>query len=385
MKILGIIVEYNPFHNGHILHIKKAKELINPDITIAIMSSSFVQRGEPAIIDKWTRSKLAINYGVDLVIELPFVYSVQSADYFAKGAIKLLKEAGVTDLCFGSETGNIEEFILVSKAIYQNEQMYQSLVKQAMNQGLRYPDACNQALHKITGHQIKTPNDLLGLAYVKEVMKYHDPIQLHCIKRTNDYHSNTLQQISSATSIRNALKNKQDVSFCLPQSTLYQTMPLFYLEDFFPYLKYRILLSSSEQLSNLHLVEEGLEHLMKTKIIEADNMTEFISLLQSKRYTKTRIQRMLIHVLMNNTKQEIQEAMDVDYIRILAMNQNGKNYLNKWKKTCSFHLISNFSSYQHPALTLEQKATNLLSFLLKETQDTFIKNEYQNFPYIKKE
>ena len=132
MKVLGIIVEYNPFHNGHIYHIEKAKEITQCDYTIAVMSSSFVQRGEPAIIDKWTRSELAIQYGVDLVIELPFVYSVQSADYFAKGAIFLLNAIGVTDICFGSEIGDIHTFIHIATAIQEHQDQYDQLVKENM-------------------------------------------------------------------------------------------------------------------------------------------------------------------------------------------------------------------------------------------------------------
>lgn len=124
VTVLGLIVEYNPFHNGHIYHIQKAKELINPDYTIAVMSSSFVQRGEPAIMDKWTRSKIAVENGIDLVIELPFVYACQSADYFAKGAIDLLNAVGVTDLCFGSEEGHIETFISIASTIKNNNTEY---------------------------------------------------------------------------------------------------------------------------------------------------------------------------------------------------------------------------------------------------------------------
>ena len=133
MKILGLIVEYNPFHQGHLYHLNKAKELINPDITIVIMSSHFVQRGEPAISDKWTRAKVAIKNGVDLVIELPFVYSVQSADYFAKGAIEVLHKLNVTDIVFGSESGNIDVFKDIALTIKNNPNGYNTLVKQQLN------------------------------------------------------------------------------------------------------------------------------------------------------------------------------------------------------------------------------------------------------------
>ena len=215
MKVLGIVVEYNPFHNGHIYHINKAKELVNPDYTIAVMSSSFVQRGEPAIIDKWTRSELAIQYGVDIVVELPFIYSVQSADYFAKGSIELLNAIGVTDLCFGSEDGNIDTFIDIAKAIKENEEHYNNLVKTYMNQGLRYPDACNQSLNDILGKEIRTPNDLLGLSYVKEIIFNNYKMTPHCITRTNDYHGNELSVVASASAIRNAIRNNENISLSL--------------------------------------------------------------------------------------------------------------------------------------------------------------------------
>lgn len=172
MKILGLIVEYNPFHQGHLFHLNRAKEIINPDITIIVMSGHFVQRGEPAISDKWTRANVAIKNGIDLVIELPFVYSVQSADYFAHGAIELLAKMNVTDIVFGSENGDINIFTDIAYTIKRNKSQYNHLVKQQMNLGLRYPDACNQALSILMNKTITTPNDLLGLAYVKEVIDH---------------------------------------------------------------------------------------------------------------------------------------------------------------------------------------------------------------------
>ena len=211
MKILGIIVEYNPFHTGHLYHLQKAKEMVKPDLTIAIMSGNYVQRGEVAIIDKFKRSELAIKYGVDLVIELPFAYVCQSADYFCKGAIDLLYHIGITDLVFGSECGDIDTFKEIAYAIKNHPNEYDQYVKAAMKKGLRYPDACNQALSLLLNKSIKTPNDLLGLGYVKEVIENDYPITLHCIKRSNDYHDTTLTKIASATALRKALKEKQDV------------------------------------------------------------------------------------------------------------------------------------------------------------------------------
>lgn len=380
MKILGLIVEYNPFHRGHLYHLNKAKELIKPDITIIVMSSHFVQRGEPAISDKWTRAQVAIKNGIDLVIELPFVYSVQSADYFAHGAVELLAKMNVTDIVFGSENGDITTFKDIAKTIKNNQITYDELVKQQMNLGLRYPDACNQALSTLMNKTVTTPNDLLGLAYVKEVVDHDYPIKLHCIKRTNDFHSLEIETISSASAIRHALKNKIDITdqFCNYQD--YQEF--YFFDDYFIYLRYKLLTTSSQELKNIHLVDEGIENLLKEKIITCNNMEELIASLTSKRYTRSRIQRMLIHILMNNTKEFVLNAMNLDYIRILKMNSTGQGYLNKLKKSCEYRLVTNFSSYQHPALDLEFKATKLLSCLSNDPQH-LIELEYKSIPITK--
>ncbi|MCD7894017.1 MAG: nucleotidyltransferase [Erysipelotrichaceae bacterium] len=377
MRILGLIVEYNPFHYGHVYHIHKAKELVQPDLTIAVMSSSFVQRGEPAIIDKWQRSAIAIEYGIDIIIELSFVYSCQSADYFSQGALFLLNAMGVTDICFGSEEGNVDIFIDIAKTIKDNKDIYNHHVKTHMKQGLRYPDACNQALEDIMHRQIRKPNDLLGLSYVKEIINQDYSITPHCITRTNDYHDNTLQSISSATALRNAIYNHQDISNKLPHSKLYEHY--YTLEYYFPYLQYIISMSSKEELRNIHMVDEGLENTMKKVIMQVHNVNELIDALSSKRYTKPRISRMLIHILMHNTKDDIKQAMNLDYIRILAMNDNGRNYLSYYKKITPYPIITNISKYHHPALDIEIKATRLLAL---QSDKDLIKEEYAHIPYL---
>lgn len=381
MKVLGIIVEYNPFHNGHIYHINKSKAIVQPDYTIAVMSSSFVQRGEPAIIDKWTRSHLAIEFGVDLVIELPFVYACQSADYFARGAIWLLQAIGATDLCFGSEDGHIDTFIDIARIIVLHQDTYDTSVQSFMKQGYRYPDACNQALMKLLGKEIKTPNDLLGLSYVKEIIKNKYSITPHCFQRTNHYHDTQLQKIASATAIRQALMQKQDVAESLPHPEYY-TNDLYQIKDYFPYLRYQIITSSPQQLKKYHLVDEGIENSLIKHIHHTETMEEFIQALLSKRYTKPRIQRMLMHILMKNTKEDIQQAMNLDYVRILAMNQKGRIYLNLIKKECPYTLVTNIFRHHHKTLDIEFKATQLLSLISSHPQD-IIYQEYANIPYIK--
>ncbi|MDD8048753.1 MAG: nucleotidyltransferase [Thomasclavelia sp.] len=377
MKVLGIIVEYNPMHEGHLHHLEKAKELVNPDITIAVMSGNFVQRGEPAIIDKFKRSEIAIKYGVDLVVELPLVYSVESSDYFCKEAISILNSLSCTDIVFGSESGNINDFKEIAKAIYQNEDKYNELIKDSMNEGNRYPDACNKALSILLNKQVSTPNDILGLGYVKEIIKNNYNININCIKRTGEYFSLEESDNQSAFNIRNNLKKGNIPDFLLEKDSFNQ---LYYLDDFYNYLKYIILTSKNEELQSLHLVDEGIENALKSNILVSTNMEEFINSLTSKRYTRSRIQRMIIHILLKNTKEDIKKGMNTDFIRVLKMNNNGQKYLSLIKGKTNREIVSNFSKYHHPALDIELKGDYLLSLL---SDNKIINDEYSNIPIIK--
>lgn len=360
MKILGIVTEYNPYHLGHRLHLNTAKELIQPDLTICVMSGAFVQRGEPAMVDMQYRSRIAIEEGIDVVIELPLVYSCQSADYFAKGAVMLLHEMGVTDIVFGSEDGNIDSFIEIAKGIEQNPVLYNNKVKEGMQSGLRYPDACNQALQFILNKEVRTPNDLLGLSYVKEVIHNHYPIELHCIKRTNDYHAKEIEGISSATSLRIALKEGKDVHLQLPGYHYYENTHFFTLEELYPYLKYIITFCP---LKHLHMIEEGLDDLLYKVNQKTNTLEDLINGSTSKRYTRSRIQRMLIHILLQSTKEEIKEAMDIDYILILALSHKGQRYIKDAKKNTSFKIITSITKHRHPALDIEKRGAQLLDLV----------------------
>ena len=360
MKILGIVAEYNPYHLGHRLHLNTAKELIQPDLTICVMSGAFVQRGEPAMVDMQYRSRIAIEEGIDVVIELPLIYSCQSADYFAKGAVMLLHEMGVTDIVFGSEDGNIDSFIEIAKGIEQNPVLYNNKVKEGMQSGLRYPDACNQALQFILNKEVRTPNDLLGLSYVKEVIHNHYPIELHCIKRTNDYHAKEIEGISSATSLRIALKEGKDVHLQLPGYHYYENTHFFTLEELYPYLKYIITFCP---LKHLHMIEEGLDDLLYKVNQKTNTLEDLINGSTSKRYTRSRIQRMLIHILLQSTKEEIKEAMDIDYILILALSHKGQRYIKDAKKNTSFKIITSITKHKHPALDIEKRGAQLLDLV----------------------
>lgn len=378
MRILGIVAEYNPFHKGHLYHLKQAQALIKPDVTIVVMSGSFVQRGEVAIVDKWIRSQIAVECGVDLVVELPTVYALESADYFAKSSIELLHLLGVTDIVFGSETANMDQFIEIAKTIQTNSDSYNRLVKDAMQKGLRYPDACNQALSTLMNQEVKTPNDLLGLAYTKEVITNNYPIHLHAIKRTSHYHSETIETFASATALRKALKENKDVSNQLPGYIYYKDKALLDSNAFFPYLKYNILMN--DQLANIHLVDEGIENLLKETINKTQNINELISLLSSKRYTRSRIARMLAHILLNNSKEEVIQAMHFSQIRPLAFSQDGANYLRQIKKSCPLPITTKILNKKDPMYHIEAKATNLIGLV---DQELLVK-EKKSIPYIKR-
>lgn len=378
MRILGIVAEYNPFHKGHLYHLKQAQALIKPDVTIVVMSGSFVQRGEVAIVDKWIRSQIAVECGVDLVVELPTVYALESADYFAKSSIELLHLLGVTDIVFGSETANMDQFIEIAKTIQTNSDSYNRLVKDAMQKGLRYPDACNQALSTLMNQEVKTPNDLLGLAYTKEVITNNYPIHLHAIKRTSHYHSETIETFASATALRKALKENKDVSNQLPGYIYYKDKALLDSNAFFPYLKYNILMN--DQLATIHLVDEGIENLLKETINKTQNINELISLLSSKRYTRSRIARMLAHILLNNSKEEVLQAMHFSQIRPLAFSQDGANYLRQIKKSCPLPITTKILNKKDPMYHIEAKATNLIGLV---DQELLVK-EKKSIPYIKR-
>ena len=342
------------------------------------MSGSFVQRGEAAIVDKWIRSQIAVECGVDLVVELPTVYTLESADYFAKSSIALLHLLGVTDIVFGSETGDIQQFNDIAHTIQNHNEEYNTLVKEAMQKGLRYPDACNQALSTLMHKEVRTPNDLLALAYTKEVVFNNYPIHLHAIKRTSDYHSETIETFASATALRKALREKKDVSSQLPGYIYYKDKILLDMDAFFPYLKYNILMN--DQLANIHLVDEGIENLLKESIQKAKTINELIDLLSSKRYTRARIARMLSHILLNNTKDEVIKAMHFSQIRPLAFSQNGANYLRQIKKSCPLPITTKILDKKDPMYHIEAKATSLIGLVDPE----LIVKEKKSIPYIKR-
>lgn len=378
MRACGLIVEYNPFHNGHKYHIEQARTKSQADCMIAVMSGNFLQRGEPAIIDKYNRAKAALNSGVDILLELPFAYAVQSSHYFAMGSVHTLNEIGVNSLCFGSEQGTIADFITAYHIQSKQAVNYQETLKKYLDSGLSYPTASAKAIQSIAPSDLKIdltkPNNILGFSYVKRVLKDNLPIDLLTIKRIDsDYHDDKITgSIASATSIRKQLlSNKsfsENVDQSLPEPSInalenyrHQATTWHDWENYFPLLKYRVLTMSANELADIHHVDEGLEHRIIQSAKQATSFNHWMQLIKTKRYTWTRLQRMFVHILTNIKKSQIKQVHEqptVPYIRLLGFTKNGQRYLNQMKKQLNIPLISQVSQLEHLCLRLDEKASD---------------------------
>ncbi len=334
MKVVGIVCEYNPFHNGHEYHIKKVRELY-PDCNIVlILGGDFTQRGDVSLIDKWKKCEIALNY-VDLVVELPFVFASQSADLFCKGATDILKALGVDAFVFGSECDDLCKFERI--ALVQNSNEYNRTVKKYIDEGYNYPTSLSKALVDLCGETIDSPNDLLGLGYVKGLLG--SGIEIKTIKRTNDYLDLELNgKITSASSIREALKRGEDIREYVPSLSYSYLNNVKFIDDYFDLIKYKII---SEDISVYQSVDEGIENRIKRVIGECYCLDDLVNSVKSKRYTYNRIRRMLVHILIGFTKEEA-NSLETKYIRVLGFNKRGRNFLNGIKKNCPLPIITNF-------------------------------------------
>ena len=371
MKKIGIICEYNPFHNGHIYHLNKIKELYPDSLIILIMSGNFNERGIPSIIDKFDKTEIALNYGIDLIVELPFVFATQSADIFAYGSIALLKELNVDIVVFGSEMNNIDYLKDLAKISISKE--YEEEVKKYINSEVNYPTALNLAFKKFNMEGINNPNDLLALSYIKEIYKQKANIEPISIKRTNDYHSLDLDNIASATSIRNAIKDNKDIKKAVPIETIKKLKEnTYFLDDYYSLLKYKIL--STNDLNIYQTVTPDLEVRIKKEIYNSNSFSELIDNVKTKHYTYNRINRMFIHILCGFTKDLASSFKTVEYIRVLGFSNNGKKYLNSIKKDVNVPIITTFSKGNSKMLEYE-KLTSDIYYSIKN-DNNLLKKEY---------
>jgi len=362
MKAVGIICEYNPFHNGHVYHINKIKELYKDYVIVLIMSGHFTERGEISLHNKWEKTHFALETGVDIVVELPFSFATQSADIFSYGAIKILNEFNIEYLIFGSECNDIN--LLQEIASNQNELD----IKKYLDIGYNYPTALAKSIKDKTGNELNGPNDLLGISYIKAINNINPSIIPITIKRTNDYHNSDIENnIISASTIRTLLKENKDIKKYIPG---YVSIPKYIDQNnYFSLFKYKVL--TEDDLSIYMGVDEGIENLIKKIIVNCYNFDDFIKNIKSKRYTYNRLSRMYIHILCNYTKQENEIYKNIFYIRLLGFSKNGQKYLNKVKKEFTIPLISKYNKHDETMLKLDLRATKVYDINL-------LNKEYQN-------
>ena len=368
MKSVGIICEYNPFHNGHLYHIKKVKELYPDYVVIAVINGDFTQRGDVSLIDKWKKTEVALNY-VDLVVELPFVFGTQAADIFTKGSTDILKALKVDAFVFGSESADLDKLRKVVEI--QESTEYSNKIKQYLDDGLSYPTSLARALKDLGITLENNPNDLLGIGYIRNLKG----VEIKAIKRTNDYHSLNLEKISSATSIREALKKGTNVKDFVPKESYESLNDLHFLDDYFDLLKYKII--STDDLSIYQTVDEGIENKIKKNILKAHDIDELINLVKSKRYTYNKIKRMLLHILCGFTKEEAKRCNATQYIRVLGFNDKGRKYLNSIKKECGLPIITKYDS-SYEMMRIENRVSNIYNI----KKDDFLE-EYKHKPIIR--
>ncbi len=359
METIGIIAEYNPFHNGHLYQIKEIKKIFPDSLIVVILSGNFTQKGDISIINKWKKTEIALNY-VDLVIELPFCFSTEGADIFSKGSISLLKELKVNYLVFGSELNDINTLYNLANTQINNKK-FDDKLKEYLDKGLNYPNSLSLSLKDLTGYEIKEPNDTLGVTYIKEIIKQKANIKPYSIKRTNDYNSNELKgNIVSASAIRNGIKENKKIDKFIPN---YKIDNPHFIDEYFSLLKYKII--TEKDLSIYQTVDEGIEFIIKKYINESNSLEELINKCKTKRYTYNRIKRMFLHILCNFTKEEAKNNKEIKYIRVLGFNKNGKNYLNKIKKNINLPILTKYNDL----LYIEQRVTSIYNLITNDLEE----------------
>lgn len=376
MNVIGIIAEYNPFHLGHLYQINKIKEMYKDSIIIAIVSSSFTQRGDVSILNKWDKARIALDNGIDLVIELPCFYAGQSSDIFAKGAVTILNYLGIDTLVFGMESDDINNLKLMAD-IQLNDKNYNNIVKEYLSNGYNYPTALSKAIKDILNLDIYLPNDLLALSYIKQVKLINNNINVIGIKRTNDYHSKEItSNIVNASLIREQFKNNLDISNYIPS---YDTNKLYNVSvnDFYPLLKYQIL-NNINNLDKFLTVDEGIDNRIKKYIKNSNNWNELVNNIKTKRYTYNKINRMLMHILFNLTKDESKNIV-IDYVRVLGFNSKGRSYLNKIKKNKDINIVTNYKDGISKLFDLENRVNNIYAIIV---DNKLIYEEYSHNPII---
>ncbi|KMT21471.1 nucleotidyltransferase [Clostridium cylindrosporum] len=403
MKVCGIIVEYNPMHNGHIYHIKKAKDTTSCSHLIAVMSGNFVQRGEPGIVNKWTRAEMALNQGVDLVIELPFINSISSAEGFCYSSVKILDSLNIVDnICFGSEEGSLESLKFIAKILVNEPLEYKNILTKYLDAGISFPSARQYALNeyiKDYTHNLKDlnfisySNNILSVEYLKALLKLNSRIEPVTIERINNSYKeiNLTGEISSATSIRNNILNIHDIKNAMPYENFDLLSKDFEkglgpvsLNSFSDIIMYKLRECTVDYLESLVDVSEGLENKIKKASENFSDVVSLINEVSGKRYPKTRIQRILLYALFGITRDVYKNYFEPTYVRVLGFNEKGREILSKIKKTSSLPIISMPNSKDIDSLKYDILSSDIYSLAYSNIDFKTSKKDLKTPPiYIK--
>lgn len=403
MKVAGIIVEYNPLHYGHLLHLQRTREKTECDAIVAVMSGGFTQRGEPAIFSKWARTEMALHAGCDLVIELPSAYTVQPAEWFAYGAVSLLQATGIVDsLVFGSESGSLSPLKALADLLTNESPELRLLIQNGLKEGISYPAALGQAvasLYSIPDQAtslLDQPNNTLGLQYMIALNRLNSSIQPDTIQREqSQYHDlqPTHEQIASATAVRRLLfSDAQQVTPYLPASTMAIIQreiaagrgPV-KLDQLWQSLFQQMTTHSPQQLAQYYDMSEGLEYRFKKILPTLQNysITDLMTALKTKRYTYTRLQRLIAHLLLGHTKSVLsieQLEQGPGYIRVLGFTDTGRELLRQMKKTASLPVITKPTDTDHIHMELDIRASAIQASCFAVQQSSTLYSDYRRSP-----
>jgi len=397
MKITGIVAEYNPFHMGHEYQLNKARELSGCDAVAIVMSGNFVQRGEPAIIDKFRRAEAAVHAGADIVIELPMPFSCQNAEMFAFAAVNELKKLHVTSLSFGCENEDPKMLLKIAKT--QLSDTYVKILKEEIKKGISFPAAMTNALKLILGEEsrdtVLSPNNVLAVEYMKSVMKQDLKWDFYPVRRMGKNHND--EDISglfdSATAIRKAILSRSSQNISATEKSI-ELIEDFYekfngfnsLDNYVDILYYKIIDLGADGLSEIFEVSEGLNNKIYDNVYKHSTMDDFIMSLKSKRYTYSKLRRAMLNIILDIKHNDIKYFMlpnNHEYVKVLAFNNVGRNVI-KHARTFNTAAINRFSDYKKnrlaaediPLFRLTNKSTNLyyLPFRNRETNVEYKEN-----------
>ncbi|OBZ16839.1 nucleotidyltransferase [Bacillus sp. FJAT-26390] len=381
MRTVGLIVEYNPFHNGHLYHLQQSRKITQADAVVAVMSGHFLQRGEPALLDKWARTRMALEGGCDLVIELPVAYATQAAEWFAYGAVSLLEATGVVDsFCFGTENGELEPLLQAAEIVAHEPQAFKLLLKQQLQTGMSYPSAYSSAITAYLSDQgyasaakfpFSLPNHTLALHYLLALKRLGGKMEPFTITREKaQYNQDTAtdSQIASATAIRKLLLEQRSLDEArayVPEST-YRILqqewsagrcPISWA-SFTDTLLHAVVTRSPAELAHMHELSEGLEHRLLNALpkLKSREFEDILEALKTKRYTRTKLQRALLAILLGHSKADLTQqklASGVEYIRVLGFTEKGKHLLRRMRSSASLPVLNSAARPPKPFRYLE--------------------------------